>query len=61
MGRRHLRGIETLRGAHGKRHLHRAAALLRAAEDHLRRAHPDLKRVTPAGEQGLAELGVPLA
>jgi DNA polymerase (family X) len=45
-----LQGINTLRGSEGKRHLHRGAALLRAAEDHLRREYPDLKRVTPAGE-----------
>ena len=45
-----LQGIETLRGAQGKRHLHRAAALLRIGEDQLRLAHPDLQRITPAGE-----------
>jgi DNA polymerase (family 10) len=46
---RTLQGIETLRGAEGKRHLHRAAALLRSAEQHLRRAHPHLERITAAG------------
>ena len=45
-----LQGIETLRGAEGRRHLHRAAALLESAVDQLRRAHPGLKRITPAGD-----------
>ena len=45
-----LQGIEIRRTGEGRRHLHRAAALLRGAEDHLRRAHADLKRITPAGE-----------
>jgi DNA polymerase (family 10) len=45
-----FQGIELGRSSKGKRHLHRAAALLHAAEDHLRRAHPDLKRIAPAGE-----------
>lgn len=45
-----LQGIEIGRSSEGKRHLHRAAALLRAAEEQLRRAHPDLGQVTAAGE-----------
>jgi DNA polymerase (family 10) len=43
-----LRGIESKR--EGARHLHRAAALLAAAEANLRQSHPGLKRITPAGE-----------
>ena len=45
-----LQGIAIGREAEGKRHLHRAAALLRTAEQQLRQAHPNLKRITPAGE-----------
>ena len=30
--------------------MHRAAALLESAEQRLRQSHPDLKRITPAGE-----------
>ena len=45
-----LQGIAIGRQSEGKRHLHRAAALLRSAEQRLRQAHPDLKRITPAGE-----------
>jgi DNA polymerase (family X) len=39
-----------MRTGQGRRHLHRAQALLESAEAHLRRAHPDLKRITPAGD-----------
>jgi DNA polymerase (family 10) len=45
-----LQGIAIGRQSEGKRHLHRAAALLRSAEQRLRQAHPHLKRITPAGE-----------
>ena len=45
-----LQGIAIGRQSEGKRHLHRAAALLRSAEQQLRQAHPDLRRITPAGE-----------
>ena len=45
-----LQGIAISREGQGRRHLHRAAALLRSAEQRLRQAHPDLKRITPAGE-----------
>jgi DNA polymerase (family 10) len=45
-----LQGIVIARQGEGKRHLHRAAALLRSAEQRLRQAQPDLKRITPAGE-----------
>jgi DNA polymerase (family 10) len=45
-----LRGIEMRREAQGRRHVHRAAELLKAAEKHLREAQPDIIRVTPAGD-----------
>ena len=45
-----LQGIAIGRQSEGKRHLHRAAALLRSAEQQLRQAHPDLKRITPSGQ-----------
>jgi DNA polymerase (family 10) len=45
-----LRGIEMRREAQGRRHMHRAAELLKAAEKHLREARPDIIRVTPAGD-----------
>jgi DNA polymerase (family X) len=44
-----LRGIEIMRHSHGRRHLHRAADLLAAAEKNLRQSHPELARITPAG------------
>jgi DNA polymerase (family X) len=45
-----LRGIEMQRAAQGRRHIHRAAELLKTAEKHLREAHPDIIRVTAAGD-----------
>jgi DNA polymerase (family X) len=45
-----LQGIDLKRRAEGQRHLHRAAALLEAAEANLRRSHPGLTRITPAGD-----------
>jgi len=45
-----LQGIEIRRTAHGQRHLHRAADLLRTAERHLKDARVGLRRITPAGE-----------
>jgi DNA polymerase (family 10) len=45
-----LQGLELQRSGEGRRHLHRAARLLETAEAHLRGAHPELKRVTPAGD-----------
>ena len=45
-----LHGIEMQRAAQGRRHLHRAAELLKTAEKHLREAHPDIIRVTAAGD-----------
>jgi DNA polymerase (family X) len=45
-----LRGVEMRREAQGRRHVHRAAELLKAAEKHLREAWPDIIRVTPAGD-----------
>jgi DNA polymerase (family X) len=47
--RKILQGLELRRRGHGRRHLHRAAALLRAAEENLRASHLGLKRITPAG------------
>jgi DNA polymerase (family X) len=48
--RKVLQGLELLRRGRGRRHLHRAAGLLRAAEDNLRTSHLGLKRITPAGD-----------
>jgi DNA polymerase (family 10) len=45
-----LQGIEVMRSGEGRRHLNRAARLLEVAEAQLRRSHPDLKRITPAGD-----------
>jgi DNA polymerase (family 10) len=45
-----VQGLEMRRSGAGCRHLHRAAMLLDNAEKQLRRAHPRLKRVTPAGD-----------
>jgi DNA polymerase (family 10) len=38
------------RAAQGRRHIHRAAELLKTAEKNLREAHPDIIRVTAAGD-----------
>jgi DNA polymerase (family X) len=38
------------RESHGKRHMHRAAELLKSAEAHLKEATPEVVRVTPAGD-----------
>src|SRR4051812_29315430 len=45
-----LQGIAISRAAEGRLHLHRAARLLGSAEERLRDAHPELKRITPAGD-----------
>jgi DNA polymerase (family X) len=45
-----LQGIAIGREGAGRRHLHRAAALLQSAERGLRQAHPHLKRITPVGD-----------
>jgi DNA polymerase (family 10) len=45
-----LQGIEIKRRGQGQRHIHRAAEWLATAESNLRASHPDLKRITPAGE-----------
>jgi hypothetical protein len=45
-----LRGIEMQRAAQGRRHMHRAAELLKTAEKHLREARPDIIRITAAGD-----------
>jgi DNA polymerase (family 10) len=44
-----LQGIAISRASEGRRHMHRAASLLKSAESRLRQAHPDLERITPAG------------
>ena len=38
------------REAQGRRHMHRAAELLKAAEKHLKEARPDIIRITPVGD-----------
>ena len=48
--RRVLDGIEALRTARGRTHIHRAAERLDVAEDQLRQAVPSVQRVIPAGE-----------
>ena len=48
--RKILAGLDIRRTSQGRRHLHRAAELLRKAEENLRRSHPELKRITPAGD-----------
>jgi DNA polymerase (family 10) len=45
-----LQGIDIKRRGEGQRHLHRAAALLEAAEANLRQSHPGLTRITHAGD-----------
>ena len=45
-----LQGIEALRAAQGRLHMHRAADLLAEAEEELRRARPDLKAIIIAGD-----------
>jgi DNA polymerase (family 10) len=47
--RKILQGLELRRHGHGRRHLHRAAALLKVAEENLRASHLGLKRITRAG------------
>jgi DNA polymerase (family X) len=45
-----LRGIEMQSEAQGRRHMHRAAELLKSSEKHLREMRPDIIRVIPAGD-----------
>jgi DNA polymerase (family 10) len=45
-----LQNIEIGRSGEGRRHVHRAALLLESAERSLRQAHPELTRITPAGD-----------
>jgi DNA polymerase (family 10) len=45
-----LQGIEIRRKGEGQRHLHRAAMLLQAAEEQLRRSKSDIKQILPAGD-----------
>jgi DNA polymerase (family 10) len=45
-----LRGMEMRREARGRRHLHKADELLRAAERHLKEARPDIIQITRAGD-----------
>jgi DNA polymerase (family 10) len=48
--RKILQGIEIKNQSAGRRHLHRAAELLRSAEQELRNAYSDVGRIVPAGE-----------
>jgi DNA polymerase (family 10) len=48
--RKVVQGLEIRQTALGSRHLHRAAELMAAAEQNLRRAVPGLKRIVPAGD-----------
>lgn len=43
-------GLAIAKSGEGRLHLHRAAALLARAKDSIRKAHPELKRVTIAGD-----------
>lgn len=45
-----LQNLTMARSGHGRLHMHRAAALLEHAAETLRNAHPELKRVTVAGD-----------
>jgi DNA polymerase (family X) len=45
-----LQGLEIRRSGLGRRHLHRAAELLKSAERHLKTARLGIVRVTPAGD-----------
>jgi DNA polymerase (family 10) len=45
-----LQNIEIGRSGEGRLHMHRAAWLLENAERSLRQAHPELTRITPAGD-----------
>jgi DNA polymerase (family 10) len=46
-----LQNLTILRSGAGRRHVHRATLLLENAERSLREAHPELKRITFAGDQ----------
>jgi DNA polymerase (family 10) len=48
--RKILEGLKILRDGQGRRHVHRAGQLLEAAQANLQKSHPELRRVTPAGE-----------
>lgn len=50
LARKILQGLEIRRSALGRRHLHRAAELLKSAERHLKAARLGIVRVTPAGD-----------
>ncbi|MEY9104235.1 DNA polymerase/3'-5' exonuclease PolX [Bradyrhizobium yuanmingense] len=45
-----LQNLAIAKSGEGRLHLHRAAALLAQAKDSIRKAHPELKRVTLAGD-----------
>lgn len=45
-----LQNLAIAKSGEGRLHLHRAAALLGHAKDSIRKAHPELKRVTIAGD-----------
>ena len=48
--RKILQGLELRRQSHGLRHIHRAHELLARTEANLRRSHPELERITAAGD-----------
>lgn len=48
--RKVLQGLELFRRGRGRRHLHRAADLLRVAQENLRGSYVGLKRITAAGD-----------
>jgi DNA polymerase (family 10) len=45
-----LQNLEIMRSGEGRRPMHRAAILLESAERSLQQAHPELKRITLAGD-----------
>jgi DNA polymerase (family 10) len=48
--RKILESLDILQRGQGQRHVHRAAELLEAAQRNLKKSHPELRRVTAAGE-----------
>ena len=48
--RKILESLDILQRGQGQRHVHRAAALLEAAQANLKKSHPEQRRVTAAGE-----------
>ena len=48
--RKVIQGLATRKAAKGRRHIHRAAVLLEIAQANLRKSHPELTRIVPAGD-----------